>query len=79
MRRGHELTQESGGPNAAHVPPAAHWRGMFAEFLKRVSFGRTLPPVLSRPFMWELVLAMAVDADDFQRSMITESMRDDVS
>jgi hypothetical protein len=73
MRRGHELTQEGGGPNTAH------WRGMFAEFLNRVSFGRTLPPLLSRPFMWELVLAMAVDADDFQRSMIAENMKDNVS
>lgn len=79
LRRGHELTQEGGGPNAAHVPPAAHWRGMFAEFLNRVSFGRTLPPLRSRPFMWDLVQAMALDSDDYQRAIIAENMKEDVS
>jgi hypothetical protein len=79
LKRGHDITQAGGGPNATHAPPAAHWRAMFAEFLNRVSFGRTLPPLLSRPFMWELVLAMAIDADDLQRSIIAENIRADVS
>jgi len=80
LRRGHELTMAGGGPNnnATHAFPTAHWRVMFAEFLHRVSFGRTLPPLLSRPFMWELALAMAIDADDVQRSMMAENLRDEI-
>ncbi len=83
LRRGHQLTIEGGGPNVPNTenmpPMIAHWRAMFAQLLERVSYGRTLPPLRSRPFMWELALALSVDANDRQKQLLADSLREEVS
>jgi hypothetical protein len=84
LRRGHELTQQGGGPDAPHAFPTAHWRVMYGEFFNKLEGGRILANSLKTPgqnaqlvnTLWDVTLAVVADADQRQRIEISDRLRE---